>query len=379
MMKVGIINMQYSRHNYGALLQAAVLEHITRQLTPGCTVEHIDIRAPWQNPKAKKAKASYFERALNLVKNVANNWPTTPRDGNFEVFSRFRDQYINLTKKSYITDEEFTSEDWDYDIVIVGSDQVFRAHFIRHDVDIYFLRFLPTQCRRIAYAASFGVDSWEGADDALLTEKVRKALGQFQAVSVREHSGVDICNDVFGVSAQHVLDPTLLAGREYFDQIIATCDKDIYMPDWAIHHISNDAKFIEQIPVVAKKKQKVARNIYYKRLGKWPFRPTAEFSSVPEWLALIRGAHELVLTDSYHCVCFCILFRKEFIVFLSEDKGTGRMRSLLNLLGLEHRICTSAEMFEEVASGTQTIDYDVVEAILVGEREKAWAFLKDNI
>jgi hypothetical protein len=40
MKKVGILNFQYSTHNYGAVLQAAALEHICRQL--GHEAAHLD-------------------------------------------------------------------------------------------------------------------------------------------------------------------------------------------------------------------------------------------------------------------------------------------------------------------------------------------------
>ena len=36
--------MQYSRNNYGALLQAAALESCVRSILPNATVEHIDAR-----------------------------------------------------------------------------------------------------------------------------------------------------------------------------------------------------------------------------------------------------------------------------------------------------------------------------------------------
>ena len=61
----------------------------------------------------------------------------------------------------------------------------------------YFLSFLKTHnTKRIAYAASFGVDYW---DDNQNPEKsraeVKPLLQKFDAISVREDSGVKVCKD----------------------------------------------------------------------------------------------------------------------------------------------------------------------------------------
>jgi len=80
--------------------------------------------------------------------------------------------------------------------------------------------FLPENTKRISYAASFGFDYWEKEKDAEDTLKVKKLLQNFSAVSVREKAGIKICKNNFDISAEFVLDPVLLAGKEFFDKII---------------------------------------------------------------------------------------------------------------------------------------------------------------
>lgn len=378
-MRIGIINMQYSRHNYGALLQASALQSAIQGLHPDACVEHIDIRAPWQNPRVMQKRVSYLKRVFNLLKNLFLNWPAIPSIGNFEVFSNYRNKYVKRTPKAYLTDENFANEDWNYDIVVVGSDQVFRAHYVKHDWNIYFLSFLPKACRRVSYAGSFGVDHWEAADEVTLTENVRKAFACFSSISVREESGVSICKEQFGVEAEHVLDPTLLVGREYFDNMIEAETVAKEMPDWAVHIISSDAQSAAAIIQYAQRHEKSILNIYYERHNRWPLRPTATFRTVPEWLRYIRDAQELVLTDSYHCVCFCILFKKEFLVFMSMEKGASRMYSLLSMLGLEDRICMDQKSLEEAVFDKRTINYDLIQSVLKSERLNSWEFLKRSL
>ncbi|MDW9182276.1 polysaccharide pyruvyl transferase family protein [Escherichia coli] len=50
--------------------------------------------------------------------------------------------------------------------------------------------------QKISYAASFGVDNWNHENKRSVTQKL---LSQFDAISVREISGVQICNNEFAV------------------------------------------------------------------------------------------------------------------------------------------------------------------------------------
>lgn len=371
--------MQYSRHNYGALLQAAALEHVVRMLVPEAEVEHIDARPAWlmnAKPKSLRQWCSFLKRSIRAL---VTGWPGVPTRGNFNVFSSFRDDHLQLTKKHYVEDADFECENWDYDIVVVGSDQVFRVKFVKKRADVFFLKFLPESCKRIAYAASFGVDYWEGEGDAKFTDAVRRDLVKFDAISVRESSGVDICRNTFGLDAQHVLDPTLLIGREYFDRIIEDAALTVTASDWSLHSISEDAPFIEQVPGLSQKHDKSLKDIYYSREERWPLAPRAHFSAVPEWLEQIRSTEKLVFTDSFHCVCFCILFEKDFLVFISKAKGPGRMLSLLGMLGLEDRICSDQETLTSAVEGRSAIDYQAVSVRLSEERKRSRLFLEDAL
>jgi|GEM_PF-5542618 len=60
--------------------------------------------------------------------------------------------------------------------------------------------------KKISYAASFGIDYWDAPEK---TNKIIKLLQDFDAVSVREQSGVTLCSDLFGIKAENHINPTL--------------------------------------------------------------------------------------------------------------------------------------------------------------------------
>ena len=94
------------------------------------------------------------------------------------------------------------------DIIIVGSDQVWRADFaLEYDYN-YFLDFVTNQAKKISYAASFGLSHWKYTKEQ--TAKIKELIDEFSFISVREDEGVTLCRQNLGIEAVHVLDPTLL-------------------------------------------------------------------------------------------------------------------------------------------------------------------------
>jgi hypothetical protein len=96
------------------------------------------------------------------------------------------------------------------DYTIVGSDQVWNMDLIKRKKMPYFLDFVDDNSKKISLSSSFGKKEWECSAD--LTQKVTLLLKQFEAISVREESGIDICRDIFAVKATCVVDPTLAYG-----------------------------------------------------------------------------------------------------------------------------------------------------------------------
>ncbi|MDY7116707.1 hypothetical protein RAN53_10125 [Halomonas sp. SSL-5] len=114
MKKVGILNFQYSTHNYGAVLQAAALEHICRQL--GHDARHLDYMA---KPKVSlKGRVGQLLRKLGLRKT-----PKANQVANEEAFERFRQSFLNRTPR-ITSRQQFSTVAKEFDATIVGSDQV---------------------------------------------------------------------------------------------------------------------------------------------------------------------------------------------------------------------------------------------------------------
>ena len=380
-MRVGIFNLQSTRANYGAVLQAAALEQFVREhVTPN--VEHIDFSIP-QSAKPKPRMVQFFRWKLHGLKRRLRKMAGRPVPvslksvANVEVFEQFRKQNLNRTEP--VSDRaglERVSQG--YDAVIVGSDQVWRLAFTGPGLYAFFLSFVPEGCRRIAYAASFGTDQWEGTRQQ--TVEARRYLEQFCAVSVRERSGLAICSDVLGVKATHVLDPVLLAGREYFEGLLESEPVKTAHTDIVYYKLRDGIVQYADIEAIAAGLGQSIDNIYYKPLRtESSSRIEHSFYPVLEWVDKIRGCGRMLVTDSFHGICFAILFEKDFLWIPNEDGGLSRLESLFEQLGLSDRRCRSVEDAQRMMADGCRIDFGKVNARLDVLRKLSAEFLINSL
>ncbi|MQF60399.1 polysaccharide pyruvyl transferase family protein [Vibrio parahaemolyticus] len=367
--KIGILNFHYSTHNYGAVLQAGAINNSLKDL--GYDVEQINY-IPHENKLSFYALRRILAKVKSKIENREKNKDLS-KVKNSVVFENFREKWLNVSSDNPITDSELKNLATRYFAVIVGSDQVWRPSMTQESALRYFLDFVSPKTRRISYAASFGVDYWKPALIPFFTKRVKYELNKFYAISVREDSGVKICKEISGVEAEHVLDPTLLVGREYFDTVINQGSKrlsDNECTGICYYKIDMPPSFTSAIETLSKVSGRRLNNIYYSEEN--------GFLSVENWLSSIKNSH-LMVTDSFHCVCFSLLFNKPFIYLPNDGRGMSRIHSLLGKLGLEFLICHDVKDINSVYVKSQKINYDEVNLALSREREKSKLFLKKSL
>src|SRR5690606_24010101 len=104
-----------------------------------------------------------------------------------------------------------------YDLVVVGSDQVWRPKY-SPNIYNFFVDFIGRGGKSISYAASFGVDEWEFNEKQ--TFRCKELIRKFDAVSVREQSAITLCKEKFDSDAELVVDPTLLILAKDYETLV---------------------------------------------------------------------------------------------------------------------------------------------------------------
>ena len=332
MNNVGILNFHFA-NNFGAVL------------VPFAMIKAIE-------------KLGYHAQIINYVPKVI------PIRRNFV---EFRKEFLKLNDKVVLTHDELVEAQRLFDCIVVGSDQVWRLF----NTSTYMLDFAFGEKKLISYAASFGGDKFE----KLTNETAISLLNRFDAISVRETSGVTICNEQFGLPAMHVLDPTMLLDITKYNPIIEHFKPKLPSKDYIAYSIinkSNTNNLENNLETIKHSFKLELKNILHSFNSK-------EVNSVGGWLNDIKNA-KLVITDSFHATVFSILYKKDFICVVSGSNGTDRIPSLLKMLGINHsdRIVNS---LTDVDSSMldKHIDYDDINEKLQKYRKSSLLFLKNAL
>ena len=315
-MKIGVLTFHFA-YNYGAMLQAYALSRFLNNLKDvKCEIVdyrprkidylyHPDIIDFCQHPKT--ILRNYFNRKLSKADS--------------REFERFINERFALSKRVR-NDKDFHTIVSQYDMLFVGSDQVWNPVITGADKNYLFWN-IPDTIRKNSYAASFGTNSL--ADD--WKAELRKALGNFQNISVREQGGCFLLESILLEKKIEVIsDPVFLLKLEEWREIARTVDS----PDkFILFYSLNGSRDLEI------QTEKLAQQEGIKIVSVHPlFKPKlgeGRCDIGPElFLGLIDKA-EYVCTDSFHATAFSIIFRKRILVKYDRERG-NRIANLFNML-----------------------------------------------
>ena len=370
--KIGILNFHYSNHNYGAVLQAFALQEVLTSLN--YVSENIDYC-----PLVVKKNMPLLKRLRTcmgvLLRSVKLLPPLQKKIVPIETcnFENFRRNYLSIGGRKFHHREELEKKYLNYSAVIVGSDQVWRPIYTKQHYLVYFLSFLPKSIKRVSYAASFGVSRWESCTEEVKNE-IKTEMSKFHAISVRESSGVKICMDTFGVKAEHVLDPTLLVDKKAYSKIINDRSVDVTVSDLVYYVLDETDAYVSEINKTAKALNYSVENIYYKKSD----NNTIFFNTVPDFLYKLSQS-KLIITDSFHCVCFAIIFKKKFIYLANKKRGVARVESLLQVLELKGYILGSIYEKNMLEVANSKLDFIQLDKKIVVLKANSLQFIKSAL
>lgn len=275
----------------------------------------------------------------------------------------FADKYFTITHKCN-TYQDFLKLNELTDNFIVGSDQVFRYKFIKHELDKFLLGFTNTDKKRISVAASFGITRF--SKKPLAQQKAKLLFNRFDAISVREKNGVDIFKKTFSLNAKHILDPVFWVGDEVYDKLIdKNCKK---YEGQALTYILGKAN-----------KNFDTQNKLEPIVGQNAIELNRSDSSIEEFLTAIKTCKFLV-TNSFHGVCFAILFNTPFVfVGCHHKQGDFRTESILEEFGLERKNISENAKFKLSEEVLNDINWDLINKKITKKGKEGMNWLDEQL
>lgn len=372
-MKIAILTLRLFK-NYGGILQNYALSTFLRQ--NGYDVKTINIVWAYQLTGVRK----YCIWLKRLIKNILRcKWTPLDQEKILQTNERiaakqisvFKKEHIPLTEKVYyLPGADFSNINNEYDVIIVGSDQVWRPKYTL-GIKKYFLDFADDRIKKIAYAVSFGTDENEYSFKE--SQVCGKLIQRFDTVSVREESAISLMHDKlhWNVNAIQTLDPTMLLDISDYKSLVGqiTDNNKIF-----VYILDNNAS-----------KQALVEKAE-KTLGIECFTITPEgmnnesayvMPPVESWLKALLES-KFIITDSFHGCVFSILFNKPFYVYGNKSRGKSRFESILKTFNLLNRY-VDEDISIESLEFKNNIDWNVVNHFLNEKRQISKHFLLESL
>lgn len=255
-------------NNYGAMLQAYALGRFLKN--NGFKPVYIDI-----NLNKKNSNLKAWLRAMILTLR----------------FTPFRKKHFALINAETLSQ---------YKTFIYGSDQIWNVDIVQSNLEIFSGGCVESTSNKIAYAASFGVDSininqYDGFGDR---------LRNFSSIMIRENSGIDLLKEQFNLVSKQVLDPTFLI--ENYD-IIAKKTGSNGVVCYLFGETNRDYSSLHHFAY------SINEPLYFLNQTKSPVGKPIPFPTVETWLSSVINA-KYVVTDSFHCMVLALLHGVNFYV-----------------------------------------------------------------
>ncbi|WP_158210641.1 polysaccharide pyruvyl transferase family protein [Myroides phaeus] len=383
--KIAILTF-FKSGNFGGELQAYALQKVLResgynvevlhQLRPN-NKEFIDTGnyKPIYSPQDKKTKSSRIKgKIVANVTKIYNGLFGKNARVRAKRFDEFERTHINLTPKVFYSFDDLYNSNLDYDIYVVGSDQVWNFEYI-FSPEPYFLTFAQSGAKRVSYAASIGHSE--------LPEEIKpfykKWIDQFDSISLREQQGVDIVKSISDKEAITVLDPTLLIKKAEWVKYLGVDNLDKNEKYLLIYTLVESKYVFEKAFEIAKHLNLKIKRVVPRSWTREVYSNVENiFDAGPiEFIELFANA-SFVLTNSFHGTAFSVNFNIPFYSIPKKTKKTNsRFINLLKLVGLSDRIVYDGEN-RDVLNSIE-VDFSKANQKLDEERVKSLEFLYKSI
>lgn len=335
-------------YNSGASLQAYALMRYLEEL--GNEVEIIDYKPDYLNNHYKLgiiANPKYEKNLMLKMIYLTLKFPGRVLALRKKIkYDHFRDNYLKVTKKRYISNSELKNNPPEADIFICGSDQIWNSKFNNGKDPAFYLDFAPQGKIKASYAASFATDRIEESVRDITKERINK----LDYIGVREISALNILEDLGIDNGIQVMDPVFLLSKETWLNMAYEVDKKqkyIFVYDF------DGNELIKEIALkVAKKK---SLKIYTVFKSDYSDKVIKGMGPI-DFISYIKNA-EFVISNSFHGTAFSIIFEKQFVVVNRKEAINTRMRDLLSVLKIENRLISENYNFNNLI---KDINYEEV-------------------
>lgn len=348
--------------NYGSVLQAYATQFIIEKL--GCDCKIID----YDYPNMFQYKRGTIPYEITWRGRIAKFFWLKARWRRMNRFSIFIRKRLKTTKY-FPNKEKLRGYNFDFDVYVTGSDQVWNTMHTKGDTT-FLLDFVKDK-KRISYASSFA----SGRIESKYIEIFKKYLSKYEAISVREDEGRRLVQKIINKDVPIVLDPTLLLeGKDWYG-LMSNSHLNVegkkYILVYELHYA------FDPYPVITDIVESLRNETGYEVFSIGEFKEYkyvhTEFNELgPEDFLKLFACASVVVTSSFHGTAFAVNFSKR-LYSITDSQNDNRQMSLLNTLGLSNCIIDLSEYHNNIDYTLQETNH--AQDNLASERKKSISYL----
>lgn len=355
-MKVGVLTF-HNAYNYGAILQAYATQKLLENR--GHDVEFIDYRNDAIDKSYKKFHFSWKNNPLRIIDKLLRSRYQLKKEKKFDSFKK---NHMVISSITYHKGEPVNAGI--YDLVLIGSDQVWNPKLTGGLDDVYWGNLeVSDKTKIISWAASSMYLSYSSSELSFIKESLLK----FAYISVREEALKKIVQGLTTQNVFKVVDPTFLLPMKQWAQLCHPVEEKNFVTVYAVRNRSETIRLAEKIANKMKKKLIVLRA----HVQPIPQKNNKYTCGIEDFLSYIYSA-DFVVASSFHGTVFSIIFEKLFVNYTPSNTNDSRMTTILKALGLKDRVVSDNSSLDVI---TKQIDYSSVKRKLITMCEESIQFL----
>ncbi|WP_455674284.1 polysaccharide pyruvyl transferase family protein [Phocaeicola sp.] len=350
-MKIGILTF-HRAHNYGAVLQCYALQEVLKSM--GHDVWIIDYRQPYIEYLYTPFALNHLWSMRFRLKPILGYIRKTPqRYFRKHLFSNFQKQYFRTT-------EIYTSSiSENFDIYVIGSDQIWGLHCTNGIDKIYFGEF---EHRKDSKIVGYAISTNQNSLEQIGATSLKKYTNNFTSLSFREKKIATLVNEITGIQPKVVIDPTLLADSSLWNNLINLEWKNkTYVLVYQVRYPKKERELLKN------KAKKIAQELNCEVID----ISTGTYS-LSTFVSLFKYA-SYVVTSSFHAIAFSLIFHRPFYAVKLNDGHDERYESLLNNLEANAMLVE-----KDFIPKVQTINFEPIQQKLNKLQKESINFLEKS-
>ena len=222
-------------------------------------------------------------------------------------------------------------------------------------------------------SGSFG--SWNFEEEPEVMQNLELLFKRFDFISTREDIPKQKLKEKFNIDAEWFMDPVFFLEKQDYEKLIENTKTNDYQNSIMSYVLYPNSETKNTTKYLQEKYNLKVNQFFGNQLA--PYKETNNNKSVENWLKSIRDS-KFIVTDSFHCVSFAIIFNRP-VICLKNSCDTTRFSSIFKKLNLPIPIYSSYQDFLDNFNNRPNIDYEVVNQNLNSQRNQILTKIKEEL